>query len=367
MTGVFTVEDVGRDPRTRADDRRPVVHATAPLTVETPRERLGGHVTPVAHVFVRQNLPLPPPVAAQRWSVDVAGVGHPGSLPLADLRSLPAVTRRVVMECAGNGRALLGDPGLPGTPWADGAVACVEWTGVPVRLLAAALGGVDAGGAFLTATGADDRDLAPVERAARVERSVPVADALEGALLAWAMNGRPIPVVHGGPVRLVVPGYYAVNSVKFVRQLAFTASESDADIQRTRYRLRPPGEPPARQHPSLWRLRPKAMVSGAGWPAPATVTEVHGVAWAGHGPVARVEVTTDDGATWHTAALGPAGDPAAWRAFRARPPRPSGEGGAGARVAARATDATGVTQPAAIPPNADGYANNGWRSLALRP
>jgi len=338
-----------------ADRAVPVVHATAPLTVETPRDELGGAVTPVAAAFVRQNLPLPPPAGdPDRWRLEVAGVGRPGVVPLAALRALPAVTRRVVLECAGNGRALLGDPGLPGTPWGTGAVACLDWTGVPLRTLVAALGGVDLAAAYCTATGADDRDLAGAARADRVERSVPVTDALDGALLAWALDGAPIPLVHGGPLRLVVPGFYAVNSVKFLRRLAFTAAESDAHIQRVRYRLCPPGAEPGPQHPSLWRLRPKALVCTAG-------AEVRGVAWAGAGPVRRVEVTVDGGATWHEADLDPPGDPAAWRGFR----RPVPGALPGAQAAARATDAEGTTQPAVAPPNAEGYANNGWRSLAL--
>jgi len=341
---------------TRAPDRAaPVVHATAPLTVETPRDDLGGAVTPVAAAFVRQNLPLPRATGdPDRWSVEVAGVGRPGRITLAALRALPAVTRRVVLECAGNGRALLGDPDLPGTPWGTGAVACLDWTGVAVRTLVGALGGVDPAAAFCTATGADDRGLAGAARADRVERSVPVADALDGAVLAWELDGAAIPLVHGGPLRLVVPGFYAVNSVKFLRRLAFTTGESDADIQRVRYRLCPPGAEPGPHHPSLWRLRPKALVCAAG-------AEISGVAWAGAGPVRRVEVTVDGGATWQDADLDPPGDPAAWRGFR----WPVRDAPAGAQVAARATDAEGTTQPAIAPPNAQGYANNGWRSLAL--
>ncbi len=347
---------VSGGPGTWAPDRAaPVVHATAPLTVETPRDHLGGPVTPVAAAFVRQNLPLPPVAGdPDRWTVEVAGVGRPGRVALAALRGLPAVTRRVVLECAGNGRALLDDPGLPGTPWGTGAVACMDWTGVAVRTVVAALGGVDPAAAYCTATGADDLGLAGADRAHRVERSVPVADALDGALLAWELNSTPIPLVHGGPLRLVVPGFYAVNSVKFLRRLAFTAGESDADIQRVRYRLCPPGEEPGPHHPSLWRLRPKALVCAAG-------VEVHGVAWAGAGPVRRVEVTVDGGATWHDAVLDPPGDPAAWRGFRWPVPGAA----PGPWAAARATDAAGTTQRAVAPPNAEGYANNGWRSLSL--
>lgn len=325
-----------------------VVHATRPLTVECARERLGGEVTPLSRMFVRQNLDLPDPgICADRdaWTVEVSD----RALTLAELKRLPTVTRRAVLECAGNARTT--QPGDFGdeTAWGVGAVACVDWTGVALRTLVAA-----PPGRWCTATGADragrEADRAPD----RVERSVPAGKALVDALLAWECNGEPIPLAHGGPLRFVVPGYYAVNSVKFVRRVAFSDAESDADIQRVRYRYRPVGADPSPAHPTLGPLRPKSLIVAPGPP------EVVGVAWSGH-PVTRVEVSADGGGSWRDAELGPAGDPAAWRVFRLPLRLAPGRH----LLASRATDAAGEVQPERSEPNACGYGVNGWRGLAL--
>jgi DMSO/TMAO reductase YedYZ molybdopterin-dependent catalytic subunit len=327
-----------------------LVHSTRPLTVECSGPALGVPVTPTADMFVRQNLDLPDPgILADRgaWTVEVDGAGV---LTLAELWSLPSVTRRVVMECAGNARRALGTE-FPGeTPWGVGAAACVEWTGVALATLATG----PAAARWCTATGADAHGRAPDPPERRVERSVPAHKALADGLLAWQLNGRPIPLVHGGPLRFVVPGYFAVNSVKFVRRIAFSDAESDADIQRTRYRLRPPGAPDG-DHPTTGPLRPKSLITGQA--APDRVT---GVAWSGSAPVERVEVTVDGGGSWHRAELEEVADPAAWRRFSAAVPP------AAPVVASRATDATGAAQPRVAEPNAGGYANNGWLGLSWR-
>ncbi len=325
-----------------------MIHGTRPLTVECARDRLGGAVTPLADVFVRQNLDLPDPrILADRdaWTLDVEGEGV---LTLADLKRLPTTTRRVVMECAGNARTLDGGAYPGETPWGVGAVACVEWTGVALSDLV-----TPTTARFCTATGADSvgRQADPFDQ--RVERSVPAAKAMADGLLAWALNGEPIPLVHGGPLRFVVPGYFAVNSVKFVNRLAFGDEESDADIQRTRYRYRPPGTPPSTVHPTTGPLPPTSLIIRA------EQGRVHGVAWSSDGPISRVDVTVDGGGSWRHADLERASDPAAWSLFSAAVPA------ARQRVAARAVDAAGAVQPAKAEPNALGYANNGWRSLAV--
>lgn len=344
----------------------PHVHRVRPLTVETPRAALGDAVTPIRDVYVRQNLDLPAPEViadSAAWQLAVEGVAHPAVLTLADLQQRATVTRRVVLECAGNGRELAGARFGDETPWGGGATACVAFTGTPVGDLVAALGGPVGGARYLTALGADAEGRAPDPWPQRVERSVPLAVGLDEALLAWALNGAPLPLLHGGPLRLVVPGHYAVNSVKFLRRLALTAEQSDADIQRVRYRLGPPDVPPSPAQPSLWRLRVKSMLCAPEEGAAVTAgpVEVAGVAWSGAGPVVRVELSADAGASWSAATLDEVAEPAAWQVFRGRVDLPPGR----TLVVSRASDRAGAVQPETSAPTHSGYAHHGWRALGL--
>src|SRR5690606_18931331 len=144
-----------------------------------------------------------------------------------------------VLQCSGNGRGYF--PSKPsGTKWQVGAAGCVIWSGVPVRQLAAALGGVDGSARFITGTGGETLPAGVDPKSVIVERSVPIK-AMEHALLAWEMNGQPVPTAHGGPLRLIVPGYSGVNNIKYVKRLAFTQNETDARIQAQGYRMAPVG------------------------------------------------------------------------------------------------------------------------------
>ena len=344
----------------------PRVHSARPLTVEAPREALGDVVTLTRHVYVRQNLDLPAPgVVADRgaWELAIEGVARPAVLTLADLQRRTTVTRRVVLECAGNGRELAGARFGEETPWGGGATACVDFTGTPVGDLVAELGGPVEGARYLTALGADAEGRAPDPWPQRVERSVPLAVGLDAALLAWTLNGEPLPLLHGGPLRLVMPGHYAVNSVKFLRRLALTGEQSDADIQRLRYRLGPVGVPASPEQPSLWALRVKSMLCApaAGAMVASGPVEVAGVAWSGAGPVLCVELSADEGASWSEAELDEVVDPAAWRPFRGRLDLPPGR----SLVVSRATDRAGAVQPETSAPTHSGYAHHGWRALGL--
>ena len=213
-----------------------------PDTIETRRDGMAAPLTPAPTLFVRNYLPPPTDEIAadpMRWGVEFEGVAAPVRLTLRELLAFGSVTEVCVLQCAGNGRTFFShDP--EGTPWTVGAAGNVAWSGVPLRPILEALGGPVAA-RFLTATGAE-----PVPHGAgpegRMERSVPIA-AVENAMLAFAMNGEALSVAHGGPLRLVIPGYYGVNNIKYVRRIALTANESDCDVQRTGYRLRPLGEP----------------------------------------------------------------------------------------------------------------------------
>jgi DMSO/TMAO reductase YedYZ molybdopterin-dependent catalytic subunit len=328
-----------------------------------PLEALRYDVTPAGlhYLLIHYDIPV---IDGPAWRLRVGGlVGRPLELDLAALRALPARTVRVTMECAGNGRARL-DPRPVSQPWLVEAVGTAEWTGAPLRdVLAAA--GVGPAAVELVFTGADHGVERGVEQDYR--RSLPVAQALAGdALLAYEMNGAPLPPQHGFPVRLVVPGWYGMASVKWLVAVEAVAEPFDGYQQRA-YRLRQdadePGEP-------LTRIAPRALVIPPGFPDFMSRTRVvrpgllmlEGRAWCGRAPVHRVEVSTDGGTTWAAATLEPPGEHRwVWRrwhrAWTATPGRYS--------ITARAITDDGQAQPLDPPWNRGGFANNAAQLLPV--
>jgi sulfite oxidase len=335
-----------------------IVHSSA--TIETRRDALGASVvTPLERLYVRNNLPPPDAsIVADRdaWSLSVEGVGRPAILTLPELRSIGLATVPMVLQCSGNGRGFF--PGKPpGTPWTVGAAGCVIWSGVPVRAVVAALGGVVRGAGFMTGTGGEPLPAGLDPQSVIVERSVPLA-AMADALLAWELNGAPVPLAHGGPLRLVVPGYAGVNSIKYVKRLAFSAQESTARIMSHGYRLSPSGSQGDPSQPSVQQMSVKSWVSFPGpGPVPAGVVQVQGVAFGGTRAVKRVEVSIDGGIRWRKASfVGPDLGRYAWRPFVLPVQLEPGQ----YRVASRATDAAGNVQPRERLDNAAGYNNTSW-------
>ncbi len=343
-----------------------IVHSTA--TVELKRSAFGSSViTPVNQLYVRNNLPAPPvEIAANRdaWEVSVEGVRNPHKLTVADLKTMGLDTVTMVLQCSGNGRGFF--PSKPsGTGWKVGAAGCVVWSGVPVRDVAAALGGVAGGMAYMTSTGGEKLPEGIDPKTVMVERSVPVA-AMADALLAWELNGEPIPVAHGGPLRVIVPGYAGVNNVKYVKRLAFTAEQSPAAIQQTGYRMTPLGEKHKPSEPSVWEMAPKSWINSP-LPEDGTLRRgavvVQGVAFGGMHAAAKVEVSTDGGATWKPARfIGPDMGRYAWRQFALHTTLPPGTH----TLMSRVTDSTGRVQAETSPENAGGYSNTSWRDHAVR-
>ncbi|HEX5515571.1 MAG TPA: molybdopterin-dependent oxidoreductase, partial [Gammaproteobacteria bacterium] len=235
---------VGASPRAFAAEEKPfpqyvawkekdslILHSAQ--TLEMKRGMAGpGVITPLQELFVRNNVPSPDEsVVADRdaWEVSIQGTKNSRTMTVAELKSLGIETVATVLQCSGNGRAFF-DHKASGTPWGVGAAGCVLWTGVPVRKVVEALGGIEKGAKFMTGTGGEELPQGLDPKSLMVERSVPLA-AVENALLVWEVNGQPLPLAHGGPLRLVVPGYYGVNNVKYIKQLAFTEQETDAKIQ----------------------------------------------------------------------------------------------------------------------------------------
>ncbi|MFD5099265.1 sulfite oxidase [Streptomyces albidochromogenes] len=324
-----------------------------------PLEALRYDVTPpgLHYVLVHYDIPA---TASEDWLLTVGGrVRRPLTLDLPTLRSFPAVTLRVTMECAGNGRARLA-PRPVSQPWLVEAVGTAEWTGVPLRLLLDEAGvGADAVEAVFG--GADHGVERGVEQDYR--RSLPLAVASGGdppVLVAYGMNGSPLPPQHGRPLRLVVPGWYGMAHVKWLRDITLTDTPFTGFQQSVAYRYRQeaddPGEP-------VTRIEPRALMVPPGFPDFMSRTRVvrpgpvplEGRAWSGYGEVERVEVSTDDGRSWGEAELAPPdGNVWAWRRWRT-----SWAAGPGRHVlSVRATDATGRTQPVEQPWNRGGFGNN---------
>lgn len=343
-----------------------IVHSAN--TIETRRGAYGTSVvTPDDIVFVRNN--LSPPDAAivadrDAWQVTFEGVGKPRALTVGELKRIGIETVPTTLQCSGNGRGFFAHK-ASGTQWRVGASACVLWSGVPLALVAKHLGGVAAGMKFVTGTGGETVPPGIDPKTVIVERSVPIA-VLDHALLAWEMNGEPLSLAHGGPLRLIVPGYYGVNNVKYLKRLAFTAQETDATIQASGYRVRPIGEKGNPSQPSMWEMSVKSFVqhpSGEdGRVQPGTV-QIYGVAFGGTSPVKRVEVSLDGGQTWKEARfIGPDLGPYAWRQFVYPAEIKAGRH----TIASRATDASGKVQPAERMENERGYGHNGWRDHAVQ-
>ena len=170
-----------------------------------------------------------------------------------------------MLQCSGNGRKFF--PHKPsGTPWEVGAAGCVMWTGIPVRTLVEYLGGVEGAPGYMTGTGGETLPEGLDPKTLAVERSVP-REAMQDALLAWEMNNEPLSLAHGGPLRLIVPGYTGVNNVKYIKQLAFTAEQSPAKIQQTSYRMAPmaPSLAPTILRSGAWSPS-RGSHAGVGWP-----------------------------------------------------------------------------------------------------
>jgi sulfane dehydrogenase subunit SoxC len=320
-----------------------------------PLEALRYDVTPVGLHYLLIHFDIPAADAAS-WSVAVDGlVDNPMRLSMEDLRARPAVTRVVTMECAGNGRARL-EPRPVSQPWLQEAVGNAAWTGTPLApiLREAGLGDdvlelVFAGADHGVQNG-DEHDY---------ERSLPVAEAMrDDVLLAYEINGTPLPPQHGYPVRLLVPGWYGMTSVKWLRAIT-AVSEPFRGFQQDAYRLRADEDDPG---VPVVRIAPRALMIPPGFPdfltrrrlVDAGPCRLEGRAWSGRAAIERVEVSDDGGRTWGGARLGPLGDVHTWRSWTFDWPARPGEH----ELAVRAIDGAGDTQPLLQPWNHHGLANN---------
>jgi sulfite dehydrogenase (cytochrome) subunit A len=327
-----------------------------------PLEVLRYDVTPpgLHYVLAHYDIPL---VDAETWRLDVGGcVGSETSYDLAGLRALPRHSHRVTLECAGNGRAHL-SPRPLSQPWLTGAVGTADWAGARlVDVLDAA--DLDPGAVDVVFSGADHG----FERGGEDDyrRSLSLADARnEDILVAYEMNGGPIPVQHGHPVRLVVPGWYGMAHVKWLREITVLDHAFKGYQNAVAYRIKQDQDDSGTP---VSRIEPRALLVPPGHPdfmsrirvlRPGTHV-LEGRAWSGWAPISRVEISVD-GANWVDAALDPPTSPYAWRRFTA-----AWEAAEGVhRLRVRAHDESGRAQPVEHPWNRGGFANNAAEPLVV--
>ena len=330
-----------------------------------PLEALRWPITPVGlhYLLIHYDVPLVDPT---EWRLEIGGaVGRPLTLTLDELRSRPAIELAVTMECAGNGRALL-DPRPVSQPWLTEAVGTGLWRGVELAtLLEEAAPG--AGAVDVVFAGLDRGVEGEIEQ--RYERSLPLDEATgAGCVLAYELNGVPLPPQHGFPLRLVVPGWYGMTNVKWLSAITVTEEPFAGYQVATGYRIRrsedEEGQP-------VTRMRTRSLMVPPGIPDFMTRERVvdrgpvglQGRAWSGRAQIARVEVSDDGGTTWADAALEHDPDHRwAWAGWSF-----DWEPGAPGRytLCCRATDETGETQPLEPEWNLGGYENNAVQRVTV--
>jgi DMSO/TMAO reductase YedYZ molybdopterin-dependent catalytic subunit len=272
-----------------------------------------------------------------------------------DLLGLPARSIDAFIECTGNGRSFYTTQQgqqVTGTAWKLGAVGLARWRGVPLSIV------LERAGLMRRAVDVMPRGLDPDyvdagQNRGRVRRPLPVAKALDDVLLAYEMNGRPLPPDHGFPVRLVVPSWVGISSIKWVGDIEVSDAPLFSPWNTAYYRLFGPDYPPEGSAPLTRQVQKSAFELP--WDATVSAgrtTVLHGWSWSGHGPVRRVQVSTDGGASWRHAHSRRPAEATGWLRWEL-PWRPEGTGPR--TLLARATDASGATQPDVAPYNTLGY------------
>jgi len=317
-----------------------IIRSEEPLNLEMPFETLEQFLTPTKSFYVRTHFPIPK-IDKAKWRLRVEGeVERPLELSHDDLLQLQSQKIPVTLECAGNNRSFL-EPKVKGVQWRLGAVGTAEWTGVPLSILLERVR-LKPNAREVIFEGADEGVLddakAPRGRL-RFARSVPLAKARADVLLAFQMNDKELPPEHGFPLRAIVPGWYAMASVKWLTRVILIDRAFAGYYQTLDYAFWSNGElvPLSEMQTKAQIARP---VNGDTVPANSTV-RVFGAAWS-CGEIARVEVSTDAGSTWTEAQLLGDSKRNAWRFWQYSWRTPTrGK----ATLMARATNARGGTQP----------------------
>ena len=301
--------------------------AQPPTNYESRLDLLDGLITPNQLFFIRSNGPISMEITPEDWRLTVSGlVDHELTLSLSDLKAMPQQTITAFLECSGNSRTRFPADPVPveGTNWGDGAIGNAEWTGTSLSNVLA-LAGVREGAVDLVSQGADFPEM---------QRGLPIATALSpDVLLVWEMNGVELPAPNGGPVRLLVPGWGAIASTKWITGLTVIDHPFDGFWNVDNYVLiDAQGDEigPVRQMP----VKSVIVKPLAGSELAAGAQTIAGYAWSGFGGIARVEVSTDEGTTWKDAEIVQEAGPLSWVRFEHQWDAPAGE----ARLQSRASD-----------------------------
>jgi DMSO/TMAO reductase YedYZ molybdopterin-dependent catalytic subunit len=351
-----------------------VVLSERPLVAETPEQLLDDETTPTARFFIRNNGAPPAPAGDhEAWKIAVDGeVNRPLEMALGEIKRRGTVrTWRMVLECGGNGRSFF-VPTARGEPWTNGGVGCAEWTGVPLTDLLRAAGVRPS--AVYTANYGADTALAGDPASPPLSRGVPIRKALEGSsLLVWGMNGKPLEPIHGGPLRLIVPGWPGSVSHKWLTRITVRDRVHDGPgMTGTSYRvpIRPvlPGSRTDEANLRILESMPvrgiiTSPADGTRFAAGTRELKLRGAAWAGELEVRRVDVSIDFGATWRQTYVAPPRNRYDWRRWTGSVALPSD---GYYEVWVRATDSAGRSQPhVAGGWNPEGYGANPMHRIAV--
>lgn len=330
-----------------------------PINLEFPFPTLDSVLTPNNRFYVRNHFPVPHLDPAS-WRLEVGGaVRQSLTLSYDQLRRMPSKTFTATLECAGNSRVLL-VPTAKGAQWEQGGVSNAQWTGVPLSALLERAG-ISPNAVEVILEGADKGELKEEPKSPGVihfARSLPLAKALGDVLVAYKMNGKDLAPEHGFPVRAIVPGWYGMASVKWLTHITLTATPFDGYWQTLEYAY-------FRRNHGMSDLVPitemqiKAQIARPMLHevvAAGTTYRVFGATWTGESDVARVEVSSDGGKTWHDAKLLGHATPFAWRLWEYPWKVPDQRGRS--VIMARATDKRGRTQPQHHDPDRRNYMIN---------
>jgi DMSO/TMAO reductase YedYZ molybdopterin-dependent catalytic subunit len=337
-------------------ERDLLVLSEEPLNAETKLDERTPAITPAGKHYVRTHFPVP--TGPRSIVIDGAGTGPP-AISLDQIRSLPTRSMVVTLECAGNGRRFL-DPKVPGEQWGLGAVGTATWTGASLRDVLRNVR-IPTKTVELLFRGADEGVPKDLGQRIGYERSLPIGVALrDDVLVAYLMEGKPIPPEHGGPLRLIVPGWYGMASVKWLARIALLDAPFTGFFQKDRYVI---GD---RQ---LGEIAPRAILT---YPQDGATVEralwVIGYAWSGAAPVVRVDLSRDGGEEWAampSSFLQAGPSPYAWTKFSNHMLLLPGFDEEWSLVV-RAVDAAGSTQPLTPMWNPLGYANNAAQPTRIR-
>jgi DMSO/TMAO reductase YedYZ molybdopterin-dependent catalytic subunit len=337
-------------------ERDLLVLSEEPLNAETRLNEKTPAITPAGRHYVRTHFPIP---AGPRSIVVDGASSAPAAISFDEIQALPPRSIVVTLECAGNGRRFL-DPNVPGEQWGLGAVGTATWTGASLSDVLRKVP-IPTGAVELLFRGADEGVPKDLGRRIAYERSLPIGVALrDEVLVAYLMEGQPIPREHGGPLRLIVPGWYGMASVKWLARITLCDAPFTGFFQKDRYVV---GDRPLRE------IAPRAILT---YPEEGATAEralrVVGYAWSGAAPVVRVEMSRDGGKDWAampSSFVQASPSPYAWSKFSQELLLVPGLDEKWALVV-RAVDAAGNIQPLAPTWNALGYANNAARMTRIR-